>query len=55
MKYKIGDKVRVRRDLVLGKKYGKLWCLLGHEKDCGKIFTIEGINRLNYRLNGSDY
>lgn len=55
MKYKVGDKVRIREDLVLDKIYGGLYCLLGHEKDCGKIFTIEAIDRQNYHLNGSNY
>ena len=55
MKFKVGDKVRIRRDLVLNKRYGGLYCLLGHEKDCGKIFTIEAIDRQNYHLHGSNY
>lgn len=55
MKYKVGDKVRIRNDLVLGKRYGYLCCLLGHKKDCDKIFTIKAIGRQAYRLNGSDF
>ena len=56
MKYKVGDKVRVRKDLVVGNRYGSIFCLLGHEKDSGKIFTIKNIRKqCYYRLNGSGY
>ena len=58
MKYKVGDKVRIRKDLVLGKRYGRLLCLLGHETDSGKIFTIKNIRKqcdCYYRLNGSSF
>ena len=55
MKYKVGDKIRVRRDLVVGKTYRGLDFLPGHKKECGKIFTIEYSDGEYYRLNGSEY
>lgn len=55
MKYKVGDKVRVRRDLVVGKRYITIDCLSVHKKECGKIFTIERKEGYAYRLNGSAY
>ena len=44
MKYKVGDKVRVRNDLVFGKKYGKCTFVVGMDKYSGKIMTIGDIN-----------
>lgn len=41
MKYKAGDKVRVRKDLVVGERYGEILCLQAHKEECGKIFTIK--------------
>lgn len=55
MKYKVGDKVRIRRDLVVGGRYGGLDCLQDHKKECGKIFTIESTEGRDYRLNDNEY
>jgi hypothetical protein len=55
MKYKVGDRVRVRRDLVVGRIYGGLDCLQPHKKECGKIFTIMDSEEHDYHLNGSGY
>ena len=55
MKYKVGDKVMVRKDLVLGKKYGNFDCLKEHTIHCGEIFTIEEIDGCNCRLNNNIY
>jgi hypothetical protein len=55
MKYKVGDKVRVRTDLVVDKVYGGLDCLQVHKKECGKIFTIKDSDGYDYHLNGSDF
>lgn len=54
MKYKVGDKVRVRKDLEVGKRYGKLDCVHGHKEKCGKIFTIEYTDEYAYHLNDGD-
>lgn len=54
MKYKVGDKVRVRRDLVVDKTYGGLDCLQPHKKECGKIFTIKDSDGYDYHLNGNN-
>lgn len=44
-KFKIGDKVRVRSDLIVGKKYGNITMLDGAmERHIGSIGTINGIN-----------
>lgn len=55
MKYKVGDKVRVRDNLVVGEVYGGLDCLQPHKRECGKIFTISDSNECDYYLNGSNF
>lgn len=55
MKYKVGDRVRVRRDLVVDKRYGGINCLQVHKKECGKIFTIGAIEDCDYQLNNNLY
>ena len=40
MKYKIGDKVRIRRDLIVDEYYGKEHFMLEMAKFRGKIVTI---------------
>ena len=44
-KFKIGDKVRVRSDLKVGRKYGGLTVLVGTmERYIGSIATVDNIN-----------
>ena len=43
MKYKVGDKVRVRSDLVVGEYYGGLYFHTCMERLKGKEYTIEMI------------
>ena len=41
MKFKVGDKVRVREDLVIGSCYGKERFVDGMKEYKGQIFTIK--------------
>ena len=41
MKFKVGDKVRFKKDLVVGKEYGGLTYLAGMDKT--KIYVVDGI------------
>lgn len=54
MKYKVGDKVKVRKDLKVGNVYGL--CLFTEEmKDfCGKVVRIADVNRMDYCIDSSD-
>lgn len=54
MKYKIGDKVRVRDDLVVGKCYGSLCFSSNSQEYKGKIFTIGSLESELYMLDGTD-
>ena len=40
MKYKLGDYVRVRKDLEVDKMYGNSWFVQLMEKHCGKIYEV---------------
>lgn len=56
MKFKIGDKVRIKNDLVRGKIYDDLIFFAEMEKYKGKIFTInEEIDIDNYELEDNEY
>ena len=55
MKYKVGDKVRVRKDLVTGNFYGKDYYISSMDKFKGKICVITKIWDQYYQLNNSDY
>ena len=60
MKFKVGDKVRVRDDLVVGKSYKpSLKFVDGMEKFKGKEFEVVGINKEDYTptymLTGSSF
>lgn len=44
MKYKVGDKVRVRKDLEVSKWYGELTALNTHMEHIGKVITITRIS-----------
>lgn len=50
MKYKVGDKVRVKEDLKSGNKYGGLLFVLGMECLKGKIVTIKSVHANSYGL-----
>ena len=50
MKYKIGDKVRVREDLEVGERYGKNLFVLAMDLFKGKIVTIQDIIIDGYRI-----
>lgn len=50
MRYKAGDKVRVRKDLVVGKNYGGYDFVSSMEKFEGKIVTIESVDDDHYHI-----
>lgn len=50
MKYKVGDKVRVRSDLELGKKYGHMIFTHNMKTLRGKVVTIEEERGLSYMV-----
>lgn len=47
MKYKIGDKVKIREDLVIDKEYGNQFFVNFMEEYKGKIVTIKNIVKNN--------
>lgn len=52
MRFKVGDKVRVKEGLVGGNTYGDVYFGFGMEKYCGKCFVVEQIYGTNvYYLN----
>ena len=55
MKYKVGDKVRVREDLEVGKKYGYYNVVEDMEKYKGKEFIINEVSRSYYRLKNENW
>lgn len=44
MKFKVGDKVRVKKNLIVGKDYGWFSFVETMEEHMGKVVTIYGIN-----------
>lgn len=54
MRYKVGDKVKVRKDLKVGKVYGL--CVFTEEMKnfCGKVVNITDVNRMDYCIDSSD-
>lgn len=50
MKYKVGDKVKVRSDLLVGKNYGEHAFVHDMFKFRGKIVTIESVWKQGYRI-----
>ena len=44
MKFKVGDKVRVKKNLIVGKDYGSFSFVKTMEEHMGKVVTIYGIN-----------
>ena len=55
MKYKIGDKVRVRKDLVLGNKYGGIIYASNMDKFKNKECDITSVTNKAYHINGSGH
>lgn len=54
MKYKVGDKVKVRSDLRVGKSYGDAF-VYDMSKFRGKIVTIESVWKQGYRIEEDAY
>lgn len=50
MKYKVGDKVRVRRDLKAYEIYGSNMLTKSMEKFVGKTVTISGVGITSYTI-----
>ena len=50
MRYKVGDKVRVRKDLVVGKSYGGYVFTRSMEEFKGEIVTIESVDGNHYYI-----
>lgn len=55
MKYKVGDKVKVRSDLRVGKSYGEHAFVHDMSKFRGKIVTIESVWKQGYRIEEDAY
>lgn len=55
MKYKVGDKVKVRSDLRVGKSYGEHAFVHDMFKFRGKIVTIESVWKQGYRIEEDAY
>lgn len=57
MNFKVGDKVRVRKDLIVGKCYGEdnLSFVYDMEKYKGKQFEIIKTSSCDYKLDNSNY
>ena len=54
MKFKVGDKVRVKKDLVIGNWYGKDTFSSGMKDSLGGVFEVEKIVGYGYILSCSD-
>lgn len=46
MKYKVGDKVRIREDLVSGENYGGYMAVDDMTDMCGSVVTIETVDKV---------
>lgn len=55
MQYKVGDKVKVRSDLKVGKGYGEHAFVHDMFKFVGKIVTIESVWKQGYRIEEDTY
>ena len=55
MKYKVGDKVRVRKDLELDKKYGDVLYSLDMDEFKNKECVITKVGFIAYKINNSDH
>lgn len=54
MKYKVGDKIKIREDLVEGEWYGYEYFSKYMKKFLGKVCTISDINENTYVLEEDD-
>ena len=54
MKYKVGDKVRIRSDLEAGKRYGDEFFTKNMGKFKGKLVTIADVNETYYKIKEDD-
>lgn len=50
MKYKVGDKVRIKKELKEGKKYGDCVATYSMIRLAGKIVTIKRVNANSYKI-----
>ena len=50
MKFKVGDKVRLKKGLVIGRDYGGIYFMLPMKLFEGKIFEIEFVDGKFYQL-----
>ena len=55
MKYKVGDKVRVRKDLESGKRYGGQVFIDEMKKFRGKVVEIVRVYNGFYKIKGNEY
>ena len=55
MKYKVGDKVRVRKDLVPGSEYGGVCYVEFMDKFKDKECVITNMDDTSYRINNSEF
>ena len=55
MKYKVGDKVRVRKDLEPGNFYGKGYYISSMDKFKGEKCVITEIWDQSYQINNSEF
>ena len=49
MKYKVGDKVRIRKDLKKGNRYDGCFFNQNMAKYCGKVVTVEVVSKVTER------
>lgn len=54
MKFKVGDKVRVKKDLVIGNWYGKDIFSIGMKDTLGGVYEVKEIFDFGYKLDYSD-
>lgn len=55
MKYKVGDKVRVRKDLISGNKYGNVLYVSNMDKFKDEECTITNMDDIAYQINNCGY